>query len=45
MRHSNFALLHTVMLAAFWAAPAFAQSEPAADPVKTLVGRLDLVKY
>jgi hypothetical protein len=33
------------MLAAFSTAPAFAQNEPAPDPVKTLVGRLELDKY
>ena len=46
MRFRHHAVLHCFLVfIVFPAAPLLAQSEPAPDPVKTLVGRLDLEKY
>jgi hypothetical protein len=46
MRHRHFAVLHFFLVLILMSGVlAFAQSEPPADPVKTLVGRLDLERY
>jgi hypothetical protein len=45
IRTASVILCVAVALTCGAGAPAFAQSEPAPDPVKSLVGRLDLEKY